>query len=73
MNFKTLTKRLATGLAGVASAGIALAVPTDFTPLTASIDLSTVATAILAIGVALVGLYVTIKGAKIVLQMVRGA
>jgi len=64
--------RLAAMSTGV-FAGVANAVPTDFTPLTSSIDFSTVATAILAIGVALVALYVTIKGAKIVIAMVRGA
>jgi hypothetical protein len=69
---KTKLLQLA-AMSAAALAGVANAVPTDYTPLTSSIDLSTISAAILAIGVALVALYVTIKGAKIVLGMVRGA
>ena len=45
----------------------------DFTSLTSSIDLATVITAVMAVSAAMVGVYVAIKGAKIVLRMVRGA
>lgn len=45
----------------------------DFSTLTASVDMSTVATAVMAVAAVMVGVYVAIKGAKIVLQMVRGA
>lgn len=63
------------GLSGVilAPAAFAQATPPDFSTLTTAIDLSTVITAVMAVGAVMVGVYVAIKGAKIVLQMVRGA
>lgn len=57
----------------LAPAAFAQATPPDFTTLTSAIDLSTVTTAVMAVGAVMVGVYVAIKGAKIVLQMVRGA
>lgn len=69
-------------IAGAAVTGIvqapaalaqAKATPPDFSTLTSAIDLSTVITAVMAVGAVMVGVYVAIKGAKIVLQMVRGA
>jgi hypothetical protein len=45
----------------------------DFSSLTSSIDLATVITAVMAVAAAMVGVYIAIKGAKIVLRMVRGA
>lgn len=61
-------------IAGAASAPLlARADTVDFTQLTSNIDFSSVTTAVLAVGVVLMGVYVAIKGAKIVLSMVRGA
>lgn len=67
-------------IAGGAATSIVLApsasaqtTPPDFSGLTAAIDLSSVITAVMAVGAVMVGVYVAIKGAKIVLQMVRGA
>jgi hypothetical protein len=45
----------------------------DFSQLTSGVDFSSVTTAVMAVGVVLMGVYVAIKGAKIVLGMVRGA
>ena len=61
-------------IAGVASAPLfARADTVDFTQLTSGIDFSSVTSAVLAVGVVLMGVYVAIKGAKIILSMVRGA
>jgi hypothetical protein len=45
----------------------------DFTSLTSGINFGTVVTAVMAVALALVGVYVAVKGAKIVLGMVRGS
>ncbi len=45
----------------------------DLTSLTSAVDLSTVTTAVLAIAGVLAAVYVSIRGAKIVLSMIRGA
>lgn len=65
---------------GYVVAATALAVPfsahaeaPDFSQLTGGVDFSSVTTAVMAVGVVLMGVYVAIKGAKIVLGMVRGA
>lgn len=61
---------------------VALAAPTaakaaaagpDLTPLTSNIDFGTVITAVLAIAGLLSAVYLAIKGAKIVLSMVKSA
>jgi hypothetical protein len=46
---------------------------TDFSTLTSGIDFSTVTTGILAVAATLITVYVAIKGAKILIGMVRGA
>lgn len=56
-----------------AFSGVVLAAPPDLTPLTDSVDFSTTTTAVLAIAGLMAGVYLAIKGAKIVLRMVRGA
>lgn len=69
----------ATGRVVAASTGLALATGSaraagpDFSTLTSSIDLSTVGIAILAIAGIMAGVYVTIKGAKIVIGMLKSA
>lgn len=45
----------------------------DFTSLTGQVDFTTTITAVMAVAGALVLLYVAIKGAKIVLRMIRSA
>jgi hypothetical protein len=44
----------------------------DLTPLTSTVDFGTVITALLAIAGLLASVYVAIRGAKIVLSMIRG-
>ncbi|MBX9296056.1 major capsid protein [Chromobacterium vaccinii] len=51
----------------------AAAVGPDLTPLTSNIDFGTVSTAVLAIAGLLAVVYLAIKGAKIVLSMVKSA
>lgn len=51
----------------------ALAAGPDFSSLTSGIDLSTVETAIFAIGVSVMGLLIVIKGVKVIWSMFRGA
>lgn len=62
-------------VAGLAAPVLAMAETTgvDFTPLTSQVDFTTTVTAVLAVAGALVLLYVSIKGAKIVLRMIRSA
>jgi hypothetical protein len=45
----------------------------DLTSLTGAVNLSSVSTAVLAIAGTLATVYVAIRGAKIVLSMIRGA
>jgi hypothetical protein len=45
----------------------------DLTPLTSSISMGTVITAVLAVAATMVGLYLAIKGAKTVLGMIRSS
>jgi len=45
----------------------------DFTSLTSSIDFSTVVTGILAVAAIMIGVYVAIKGAKILMSMIKGS
>lgn len=70
---KSKLSRVGAVVGGVVLASPAFADGPDFTTLTGAIDMSTVTTAVMAVGAVMVGVYVAIKGAKIVLQMVRGA
>lgn len=60
-------------VAPLAVAGSAFAAGPDISSLTASVDFGTVTTGVLAVGALAVGLYLAIKGAKIVIRMVKGA
>lgn len=57
-------------LSGLAVSSFAAA--PDFTTLTSSIDFSSVITAVMAVFVALIGLVLALKGAKIVYHAIRG-
>ncbi|WP_368648910.1 hypothetical protein ABRY95_04750 [Castellaniella ginsengisoli] len=72
---KSAGSRALVAIGGVAAAPFAMAqaTPPDFSTLTASIDFSTVIAGVMSVAAVMVGVYVAIKGAKIVLQMVRGA
>ena len=58
-------------LTGLASN--AFAVGPDFTTITSAVDFSTVITGVMAVAVAIVGVYLAAKGAKMLLRFVRGA
>lgn len=60
-------------VAPLAVAGSAFAAGPDISSLTSSVDFGTVTTGVLAVGALAVGLYLAIKGAKIVIRMVKGA
>ena len=62
----------AVGVAALAHAEVAAADGPDFSTLTSGIDFSTVTTGILAVAATLITVYVAIKGAKILMSMVRG-
>ncbi|MGS1041439.1 hypothetical protein [Burkholderia glumae] len=71
-HFKNIAARSI--VVGAAGATIdAHAAGTDFSTLTSGIDFSTVTTGILAVAATLITVYVAIKGAKILIGMVRGA
>lgn len=59
-------------IAAVTGAGVASAAGPDLTAMTSAIDFGTVTTAVLSIAGLLAVVYVAIKGAKIVLSMVKG-
>ncbi|MFZ6817816.1 hypothetical protein [Undibacterium sp. Ji22W] len=65
--------KLVAGVSLALAAGIASATPpaTSLSSLTSAISFTDVLVAIMAVGVALVGLRVTIKGVKTVLGMIR--
>lgn len=70
-----LNNRLAVGAAIAASAltsvpALAQATGPDLTPLTDAVDVSTIITAVLAVGAILVGLALAMKGARWVIKMV---
>ncbi|MBP4045190.1 hypothetical protein [Chromobacterium violaceum] len=60
-------------LSTIATGVFAAGTGPDLTPLTSVVDFGTVITAVMAIAGLLAGVYVAIKGAKIVIGMVRGA
>jgi len=70
MNLSTFA-RLGALVAGGGVGASAFALPPDLATLTTAVDLSTAGTAVLAVGVTLVGLYVIIKGARLVIGMVK--
>lgn len=64
--------RSAAVVAAAASAAVpAFAAPVDLTTLVDSVDFSTTGTAVLAVGAALIVVYITIKAAGFVIGMVR--
>ncbi len=70
---KSLSKiGLVCALSLVAGVAAAATPATGISQLTNAVSFTDVVTGIMAIGVALMGLYVTIRGVKIVLSMVRG-
>jgi hypothetical protein len=54
-------------------AGSAFAAGPDLSTLSAAVDFGTVVTAVLAVGAAIVGVYLAWKGVKIVIGAVKGA
>lgn len=54
-------------------ASFAVGTGPDFTQLTSQIDMSTTITAVMGIGVGVMGLLLAIKGVKIVWHMFKGA
>ncbi len=68
---KNLFARLFLIAASAAAASPSFAA-VDYTSLTSAVDLASTQTAVIAISATLAGLFVAIRGAKIVLGMIRG-
>lgn len=68
----SLRNKIAAGVAGASASGMALAAGPDYTTLTTAVDFGSTSTALLAVAAALVVVYITWKGAKLVLQAVKG-
>ena len=66
---KLLSK--ATGLV-VMGSGVAFAAAPDYTSLTTAVDFSTTTTAILGVAAALIVVYVSFKGVKLIMAAVKG-
>lgn len=73
-------KKIVPALVLAASSGLAMAQTTapggtgpDLSSLTGSISMSTVITGVLAVAATMVGLYLAMKGAKIILGMIRSS
>ena len=67
---KLLSK--ATGLVALAS-GAAFAEAPDYATLTGAVDFSTTTAAVLTVAAALIVVYVTFKGAKLIMTAVKGS
>lgn len=59
-------------ISGLLGASGAFAVPVDLTTVTAAVDFSTVIAAMLLVAAALAGVYIAWKGAKMILNAIRG-
>lgn len=68
-----MTKNVMRGLAlvGALSTGAAMAAGPDMTALTAAVDVGTVTTAVLAVAAIFAVLHLAIKGAKILIGMMK--
>lgn len=64
--------RTAVAVGGMAAAVPAFATGPDYTSLTSAVDFTTTITAILAVMALLAGLYLVIKGGKVILGVLRG-
>lgn len=60
-------------LLAAAAGSSAMAAGVDFSPITAGVDWSTVITGILAVAALAAGVYVAVKGAKMLLGMLKSA
>lgn len=67
-----LRNKLAASAAGLSASSMAVAAAPDYTTLTTAVDFSTTSTAILSVAAALIVVYITWKGAKLVIGAVRG-
>lgn len=60
------------GVVASAMASSAFAVGPDFSSLTASVNFDSTTTSVLAVGAALAGLFIVLRGVKIILPLIRG-
>ena len=61
------------GLMAVAAAGSAAAAGPDFSTITSAVDWGSVVTGIIAVAALAAAVYVAVRGAKMLLGMIRGA
>jgi Inovirus Coat protein B len=70
---KNLKNKLLGALTLAAASVPALAAGPDLSSMTSAVDFGTVTTAILAVGAALIVVYIAFKGMKMLISAVRGA
>lgn len=64
--------RAGAGLAAITVPGVSLAAPPDMTALTDAVDFSTVTAAVLSVAASLIVVYIAWKGAKMVMNALKG-
>lgn len=60
-------------LMAAAGSGLAAAAGPDFSTITAGVDWTSVVTGVLAVAALVAAVYVAVRGAKMLLSMIRGA
>lgn len=74
MKFMTVVRKFGAPVAGVGvllASGIASADPVSFSSVIAAVDFSTVTTGVMSVAALLAGVYVAIKGARILLGFIK--
>lgn len=71
-NLKNRAAKIGTALIAATASPLALA-QTDYSSLTTAVDWSDVGTSLIAVGAAIIGIFVVMKGVKLVTRMVKGA
>lgn len=73
MKLNQIAFRSIVGLVSVAAAGSAAAAGPDFSGITSAVDWGSVVTGIIAVAALAAAVYVAVRGAKMLLGMIRGA
>jgi|TARA_R110002124_G_scaffold178164_1_gene346052 hypothetical protein len=71
-NLKNRAAKIGTAVIAATASPLALA-QTDYSSLTTAVDWSDVGTSLIAVGAAIIGIFVVMKGVKLVTRMVKGA
>lgn len=71
-NLKNRAAKIGTAVIAATASPLALA-QTDYSSLTTAVDWSNVGASLIAVGAAIIGIFVVMKGVKLVTRMVKGA